>query len=479
MKHRSFVFLFGTALLFGPGRDLSAQAQSPAAAVSQECATALPPVIPESKPAERYARIYIGASNTPRFGSGEAASHPLDGSTAEKFDAILRRYSGNPVGDPAATPPVAPVPPASHIIVCLGPGVFQTEGAYDFVINIHHASARGFALGAGWHIHGAGVDKTTVQLISFYVPVPGSPVNAWVHAGEGVVFQTGTDSSPGIEISDLTIDANYPGLKPRAAQMGISSLNLDAIHLRSDQGGHFVHHLKVINAAGEDHEAFPIWIFSVNNPVPPAPPKNVGNIVEYVTMSNFGRGKCTAIALAGATGEVRFNHVESYFIGYGGWNLSRGARFHDNVALNTVYGFNIDSLSNTGFLIDHNRVIHPAKWGMVIGETGTFSNFELRDNTILLNTSRSIGILFQGHVSKGLVTGNSITAEGTPSGVRALVSKGPDNTGNSFQYNTISDSLGVDRAIVKSGCAFSNRSPAGAPLRYFPDTQAKPCITGQ
>jgi len=479
MQRLSFALLFGAALLFGPGHGLCAQAQSPTAAVSQECAAALPPVIPESKPSERYARLYIGAGGGPRFGSGEAASHPLDGSTAEKFDAILRRYSGNPVGDPATSPPVAPVPPASHLIVCLGPGAFQTEGAYDFVINLHHASARGFALGPYWHIHGAGVDKTTVQLISFYLPVAGSPVNQWVHAGEGVVFQTVTDSSPGIEISDLTIDANYPGLKPRAAQMGISSLNLDAIHLRSDQGGHFIHHIKVINAAGEAHEAFPVWIFSVNNPVPPAPPKNVGNIVEYVTMSNFGRGKCTAIALAGATGEVRFNHVESYFIAYGGWNLSRGARFHDNVALNTVYGFNVDSLSNTGFVFDHNRVIHPAKYGMVIGETGSFWNFELRDNTILLNASRSIGILFQGHVSQGLVSGNSITVEGTPGGVKAFASKGPDNTANNFQYNKLSDSLAVDQAIRKSSCAFSNRNPAGAPHRNFPDTQAKACVAGQ
>jgi len=110
--------------------------------------------------------------------------------------------------------------------------------------------------------------------------------------------------------------------------MGFPSVNLEAIHLRSDQGGHFIHHIKVINASGETQEAFPVWIVSVNNPVPPAPPKNVGNIVEYVTMSNFGKGKCTAIALANAAGEVRFNRVESYFIAYGGWNLSHGSRFH-------------------------------------------------------------------------------------------------------------------------------------------------------
>lgn len=481
MQRLSFVLIFilATTLLFGPGRKLSAQAQGPnAPTVSQDCTAPVPPVIPDSNPAERYARIYIGAGGTPRFGPGETADRPLDGSTAGKFDAILRRYSGNPVGDPEARPPVAPVPPVRHLIVCLGPGAFQTEGVQDFVINLHHASEKGFAVGPYWHIHGAGMEKTTVQLISFYRPVPGSPANRWVHAGDGTVFQTVSDSSPGIEISDLTIDANYPGLKPRAAQLGISSVNLEAIHLRSDQGGHFIHHVKVINASGETREAFPVWIVSVNNPVPPAPPKNVGNIIEYVTMSNFARGKCSAIALANAAGEVRFNKVESYFIAYGGWNLSRGARFHDNVAINTVYGFNVDSLSNTGFVIDHNQIIHPAKYGIVIGEAGTFTNFELLDNAILLNSSNSIGILLQGHASQGVIARNSITEEGRPSGVKAFASKGPENTGNNFQYNKISDSFAVDGGIRKSSCAFSNRNPAGGPHRGFPDTQARPCVPG-
>ena len=429
-------------------------------------------MIRDSNPVERYARIYIGSDGGHRFGAGETAALPLDGSTASKFDAILRRYSGNPVGD-GARPAVAPV---SHLIVCLGPGVFQTEGSQDYVINLHRPSERGFAIGPYWHIHGAGVDTTTVQLTSFYVPVSGSPANRWLHSGDGVVFQTVSDTSPGIEISDLTIDANYPTLKPRASQMGFPSVNLEAIHLRSDQGGHFIHHLKVIHASGETHEAFPIWIVSVNNPVPPAPAKNVGNIVEYVTMSNFGKGKCTAIALANAAGEVRFNRVESYFIAYGGWNLSHGSRFHDNVSVNTVFGFNVDSLSNTGFVIEHNQIVHPAKYGIVVGETGTFTNFELRDNTILLNASHSIGILFQGHASQGVVIGNSLTPEGTPSGVKAFAVKGSGNTGNNFQYNKIPDSFSVDDGIRKSSCAFSNRTPAGAPLKDFPDTQGKPCV---
>src|SRR6267142_1540943 len=467
----TMVFLAGI-LLSCPG--LSAQ-DADEHKLSPDCTGMVAPVIPGSNPAERYARIFIGSARNARYGDGQTPDRPLDGSTAAKFDAILRRYSGNPVGDPSATPPVAAIMPVSHLVVCLGPGNFQTEGAYDFVINIHHSSDRGFALGPYWHVHGAGADKTMLQLVAFYVPVAGSPVAKWVHAGDGVVFQTVSDTTPGIEISDLAIDANYPALKPRASQMGFPTTNLEAIHLRSDVGGHYVHHVSVINASGETREAFPIWISSVNNPVPPAPPKNTGNIVEHVDMKLFGKGKCTAIALSNAAGEVRFNRVESYFIGYGGWQLSRGAHFHDNIAFKTVFGFNIDSLSNTGWVIDHNQVVQPEKYGIVIGEKGSFTNFELLDNKIVLNQPHSIGILLQGHAAQGTIARNTILAEGPASGAKAFANKGPDNTGNSFLNNKISDSLEMDSGLRKSNCFFSNQNQAGAAHRNVPDTQSKPC----
>src|SRR5258708_32908328 len=189
----TMVFLAGI-LLSCPG--LSAQ-EPDEHKLSSDCTGMVAPVIPGSSPAERYARIFIGAARNARYGDGQAADRPLDGSTPAKFDAILRRYSGNPVGDPSATPPVAAVQPVSHLIVCLGPGAFQTEGAYDFVINIHHSTDRGFALGPYWHIHGAGADKPTVQLTAFYVPGSGIPAARQPHAGDGVLFHTVPDSGPG------------------------------------------------------------------------------------------------------------------------------------------------------------------------------------------------------------------------------------------------------------------------------------------
>src|SRR5258708_23217698 len=129
----TMVFLAGI-LLSCPG--LSAQ-EPDELKLSPDCTGMVAPVIRGSNPAERYARILIGTARNARFGDGQTSDRPLDGSTAAKFDAILRRYSGNPVGDPSATTPAAAVIPVTHLIICLGPGNSPTDGASDFLINSH------------------------------------------------------------------------------------------------------------------------------------------------------------------------------------------------------------------------------------------------------------------------------------------------------------------------------------------------------
>ncbi|HEX4604017.1 MAG TPA: hypothetical protein VH724_08505, partial [Candidatus Angelobacter sp.] len=177
-----------------------------------------------------------------------------------------------------------------------------------------------------------------------------------------LVFGANSDAASNIEISDLTIDGNYPELKSRARQHGVRALVLDAIHLRSDLGGHWVHDVNVINAAAEigemsaRYEAFPIEIASVQRRLGPA--QNHGNLIENVSMTRHFGNLCTAIAVANATAEVRNNLVEGYQIGYGGWDLGETV-FHDNTAINTEYGFNIDSLVNNGVRIENNKIIHP------------------------------------------------------------------------------------------------------------------------
>jgi hypothetical protein len=340
-------------------------------------------------------------------GSG-TASDPYDGSTAEKFDSILRaRSEAN----------------QQNLIVCIGPGTFQTEGTYDFIVNVAHKTARGFTINKNWKIHGAGIDRTILKLVNFFP----NPPNGARGTGVGVVLSTHDDSASGIEISDLSIDDNYPELKAMARQQGIGALNLNAIHLRADQGGHWIHRISVTHPSGEINETFPVWIFSVNTK---SPYVNTGNIIENVTMSGWGGGKCTAIAVAAATAEVRNNTVDSYQIGYGGWSLGKTS-FHDNVATNTAYGFNIDSLENDGVVIRNNRIVHPKEYGIVIGGGGRYANIEITDNTIQINSKSVPGILLQGNVTDARIERNTFIADPPVTrNLRAVVTKGRGNQGN-------------------------------------------------
>jgi hypothetical protein len=373
---------------------------------SSDCTAARPP--------QNFSRIFIAAQTEKQNGSG-TASDPYDGGTAEKFDTLLRaRSEAN----------------QQNIIVCIGPGTFQTEGNYDFVINVAHKTARGFTINKNWKIHGAGTDKTVLQLVNFFPNALNMPKGT----GAGLVLSTHDDSASGIEISDLTVDANYPTLKPLAARQGTSALNLEAIHLRDDQGGHWIHNVNVIHAAGEVNEVFPVWIVSVNNK---SSTQNTGNIIEGVTVSDWGGGKCTAIAMANALGEIRNNVVTGYQIGYGGWSMGKVV-FHDNVAINTDYGFNIDSLENDGVSIHNNRIVHPRHYGMVIGGGGRYANFEIVDNIFEINTNSVIGIVLQGNVTNALIAKNKFIAERPATqSLRMTITKHGGNQGNVYRSNEV------------------------------------------
>ena len=370
--------------------------------VSQECGPDAPP--------KDYTRIFIALRRDAKPGTGQA-DDPFDGSSAQKFDSLLRtRSEAN----------------QRNLIVCIGPGTFQTEGTADFVVNLPHRSARGFTVNKNWKIHGAGMDRTTLQLAYFQPNPQGAPVGT----GVGVVFSTHDDGSSGVEISDLTIDDNYSYLKHLAQESRIPQINLDAIHLRSDDGGNFVHRVHVEHAAGEITEAFPVLIQSVNRR------RSVDNVVEYVTFSGWSGGHCTAIALGNAVGEVRNNVVNGYQIAYGGWIMG-AARFHDNYAMGGEYGFITDSLDNDGVIVQSNTFIHPLRGGMVIGSTGTYSNFHIEDNLFELNPATAYGVLFQGKVTNATVARNTFIVDPPRGHLTALYLKNQGNRDNSYISNYI------------------------------------------
>ncbi len=402
-----------------------------------------------------YTRIFIANRNDGKPGSG-SPSDAFDGSTAEKFDTVLRNRSESGV---------------TRLIVCIGPGTFYTEGSRDYVLGKGHldtAHPAGFTVREGWRIHGTGADRTTLRLADLFAdPSTGRYL-------EGIIIGTHDFDSSGVEVSDLTLDDNYPALKPRYR----SRLQLVAVILRSNRGRQWVHNIHVMNASGEESEDFPVGISS-----PTPNPDNQGNLVEYVTMDHWAGGRCTAIIIAGGEGEVRYNTVVGYQVAYGGWSMSN-VKFHDNQAIETTYGFNIDSWQNSGIVIDHNQVIRPKSYGFVIGGNGDFSNFYIADNTLTVASTDDpahplYGLIFQGHVRSARVIRNKIVADEATnhSHVFGFFEKNPQNIGNVFQENILDGSF--KNSLQGANCLYGNVSESGKELPDLRNTQNTQCPAGQ
>jgi hypothetical protein len=461
------------------GNSLAASAmQSEAEFPSPDCSAATA-TLPKGA-----SRVYI-ALRKGQDGSGASLKDARDGSTPAAFDAILRCYSE---GCAEATSRSRAVARTENLIVCLGPGTFATQGGYDYMIDVPHANAAGFTLGKGWKVHGQGQEKTTVKL-SAYLPITEgrNPLSFPLDTGTGLVFTTNSDGASNVEISDLTIDGNYPELKSRARQNGIKALTLEAIRLRSDQGGHWIHNVNVINTAGEiggidiKWEAFPVWVVSMHNS---SPSQNSGNLIENVNMSqSFGETGC-AITVANAVAEVRRNLVRGYPIGYGGWMLG-DAYFHDNTAIDTNYGFNFDSWANRGVRIESNHIIHPRTFGMVVGGDAPFTNFKILNNFVHIHKSGITGLLFRGNVSDSVIAGNTLLAENSSAaksmGIRNYSANpaGGANRNNAYQSNQIAAGLktAFEATSQKSqNCFFNNHDERGRQRKDLPNNHNGPCV---
>ncbi len=303
------------------------------------------------------------------------------------------------------------------------------------------------------------------------------------NTGFGLVFGTHDDNANGVEISDLTIDENYATLK---ANTGIP-LNLLAVNLRSDGGGHNIHNINVNGFAGEigappniQFEAFPVWILAINNP---SPLRSVNNQIKYVLMGGppSTPGACTGITVFNAVTEVAYNVVNSW--GPGGFGFCNGlggfqmdsVSFHDNFAFNnTPDGFITDSDNNRAVTVEFNQIINSQKHGINIGGGHIYDYFLLQYNTINLSQNSTAGILFNGNVVGATVKNNNIVTTTTPSSVKGITFAGFGNAGSVFEFNQIASRFG-NTAAPASNCVFNNWNESSVQLTNFPNTQNSAC----
>ena len=433
-------------------------------------------------------RIFIGSHG--HAGSGTSIDDPLDGSTADKFDAILRSIAEGEHPTWGTQTNIA----QQNLIVCLGSGTFQTEGQYDtaFQFGPPPGSHRGFTVEKNWKIHGRGIDHTTLQLASFvpdnFVDSNGSPFTG----GRNVVIETRSEAASGVEVSDLTIDANHDKLS------GAANLPLDlaGIVLRSKEGGHWIHDVKLIGASGDagfrslNYETFAVQIWG--NTLDPQ--VSSGNLIENIWVTQPGRpvitgsspgGETDGIVFNNAMGEVRNSTVEGYFIAFGGWNMDH-VSIHDNIIRDTHYGFNADSLSNNNITLQSNQIIHPRRYGIIMGggfPGATFANWSVVGNTITLNATNSTGIGIQGEVQNSIFSGNTIQSDSASAHNMSGLWSAPTNPNaanfnNVFQDNHIDKSLAVDFSRdpnFGTDCRNKNRDLQGNARQDFPDNSSSAC----
>jgi len=437
-------------------------------------------VVPDSSLPQNATRIYIALRNG-TDGSGRSADDARDGSTPAAFDTILRCYEEGCSGGPS-------IPKTENLIVCLGAGTFQTQGTWDAGVDQPHRSPLGFRLGKGWKFHGQGADKTTLQLSDFLtISDPQNPSRLPVGTGTNTLLSTNAHTASGVEISDMTLDANYPALKQEANQNGVSALNLEGIRLWSAHGGNHIHDINVINAAGEIgeiDELFETFSVLIVSAAPNSSPLDCGNnIIERTTASGFGGGRAVAITISNAGGEVRNNEVDGYQIAYGGWQMGP-VNFHDNIASGNLYGFNIDSLTNNGVHIESNQISGSRSYGIVIGGFSTYENFVIRNNTIVISDQQTTGLLFTGNVVHTTVAQNHFVVQGTGGGGAAMriFSNTPQagaNSDNIYQSNMIDNRLRISfeaPSVYSLNCAFGNVDQNGNPHSTMSNTSATPCV---
>ena len=477
MKFAFTVFFVSLALAF-----VSCKPPAPKVS-SQDCVAATP---------ANFTRIYIG---TPEHGgqqSGTSFDDPLDGTTAAKFDTILRSIVEGQNPSWGAQRNIA----SENLIVCLASGTFQTEGQYDWTIGVSHAqdSVRGFTVGKNWKIHGSGTGRTTLRLASFvpdnFLDSMGVPFTG----GRNVAIGTHSEESSGVEVSDLTIDANHDHL---TAPGGLP-LNLAGIVLRSRQGGHWVHDVNVIGSSGDagfmniiyEISAIQIWGADLVS----GPQASTANMVENVIITNPGQpmrsgsppgGGMDGISVNNVGGEIRNNDVERYFIAYGGWAMEN-VWFHDNISRDTYYGFNADSFNNVGIILQSNQFIHPARYGIVIGggtPDRTFDKWNVLRNVVKLNAKGSTAIILRGQVQNSAFTENTVESDGGTAHDQVAISSYPSGSGlanfnNTFQDNHLDKALTVDFSQdlnFNTNCRFQNRDLQGKPRQDFPDNSPTMC----
>ena len=306
------------------------------------------------------------------FGNGQAASRPIDASTATKLGQAIERLAREQgyYGD--------------GLVLRFLPGEYETHG---------------IRVRPRWHVVGAGVGRTTIKL------VPGarhrkikSSYHSVISGGWGPQRLVRRDFD-NLRIADLSLDCNWSGMK---AALGPILKKTAGVDLLARQA--LVERVQVSGFGAQGgrpswREVFPVRVISGmgDNSELPGYRDSIIEIRRCI-VEDFVRGPsagtdwpyCTGIMVShrgadAANGRisvhVHHNEIRNVTngIALGGAFLQR-AQFYENTVTNCGIGFNFDTGGNRGVVIRNNRFIDCVGGGSV----NDGKAFEIRDNTFRL-----------------------------------------------------------------------------------------------
>jgi hypothetical protein len=357
--------------------------------------TPVPTATPSSSPTQN---VWISVRTDGLSGSG-AQADPYDGSTPDKFDALMSSLQWVPN-------------PGIHLV---GTGPFRTYATHSWFVR------------SGWTVSGDGMYSTTVQIIG---NVAGIRHEVDCFASPSNV------STDNVIIRDLTIDCNWPGLSATAdtGTAGEKNIKIMAINLFgsnntitgarcinsygsmangqeqfairlaasaiSDATGNVIDSCRVESPSGNYGSPFALhgWIGDTFNPVPHL-------ITNSKVVSCVAVGVNNGLVTGFTTGGVTLTNMKDCQIDGNTFTDCYGAAYIDTgsvdglqVTNNTVvrgwFGVGLVSstlpkqnitISGNNFLIQ-DRLVGGASYGIIAGY-GVTTNLTINNNTISFDTS--------------------------------------------------------------------------------------------
>lgn len=308
--------------------------------------------------------VWIAASN---YGSQKGTRlNPLDGSTAEKFDALMRAF-----------------PP--HTTVNLLSGVFLTTGSASY------NEGQGWWVKTGWKVRGRGPDKTIVRQVNY-------PLFAW-GSRHGTFEMTMYDTG-GVEIADLTVDENWPAFESP------SNTCTFAVALRGDNCT--IRNVRALRGHGDVDSLLESFSITIAPRYNGGWEINTNGLIEGCVVDGYTGNYGVAIALMPTVkGRVR-NCSVSNFVGTAPFGMSSSVVYENNLSVGCFGGYYTDTGTVTNVIVRNCRMLNGT--GFAIHSNPLLGAAMVRDVLIekCVIQARQVGVALSGQLGLGYQFGFSI-----------------------------------------------------------------------